>query len=313
MRNNASLLLWFLVCWGIFQGAFTLGQYYQNRLNQERFLASIEIRVALDLPKLKIANDKFKTAADPLSIQAYIQHFNTYLNKFKSPVLLFAIQGIEIEGYGDINSDKVIHRSLQTADQLIDIKIQSVKANEIQRFSLFSLICALFMVLVRIFSRSAKSHLVVSKQLDLTQHAPPKLIINLKNKTLYYGNNSEPVLLSNKPFCFYAALIDYCLHTDFPNLKNNNDIPDDLLQIANKYFYRLIELGHTKRKRPDFGANLDKTLSEIRSALDEVFKNNTDIKELFYPPKAQGEGSRSKMHNYAISNKSTELVEFIGK
>jgi hypothetical protein len=103
------------------------------------------------------------------------------------------------------------------------------------------------------------------------------------------------------------------MHTDLPSLKHNNEVPEELLQIANKYFYRLIELGHTQRKRPDFGANLDKTLSEIRSALDEVFKNCIECKEAFYPPKAQGEGSRSKMHNYAILNKDASRVEFIGK
>jgi hypothetical protein len=72
-------------------------------------------------------------------------------------------------------------------------------------------------------------------------------------------------------------------------------------------------VGNTKRKRPDFGANLDKTLSEIRSVLDEVFQHHVQAKELFYPPKAQGEGSRSKMHNYALANNDPLRIEFIGR
>jgi hypothetical protein len=82
--------------------------------------------------------------------------------------------------------------------------------------------------------------------------------------------------------------------------------------LANKSFGRLIELGHTKRKRPDFNANLDKTLSEIRAALDEVFAGYTEEKEIYYPPRAQGEGSRSKQHSYALSEIKLEDIEIIG-
>ena len=84
------------------------------------------------------------------------------------------------------------------------------------------------------------------------------------------------------------------------------------MTLANKSFGRLIELGHTKRKRPDFNANLDKTLSEIRAALDEVFADFPEEKDTFYPPRAQGEGSRSKQHSYALVSIKEDNIEIIG-
>ena len=89
-------------------------------------------------------------------------------------------------------------------------------------------------------------------------------------------------------------------------------MPTELLALANKSFGRLIELGHTKRKRPDFNANLDKTLSEVRAALDEVFVGYSEEKETYYPPRAQGEGSRSKQHSYALPSIREEDIEIIG-
>jgi len=62
----------------------------------------------------------------------------------------------------------------------------------------------------------------------------------------------------------------------------------------------------------DFNANLDKTLSEIRAALDEVFSSFSEEKETYYPPRAQGEGSRSKQHSYAIPSIKQEDITIIG-
>ena len=73
-----------------------------------------------------------------------------------------------------------------------------------------------------------------------------------------------------------------------------------------------MDLGHTKRKRPDFNANLDKTLSEIRAALDEVFAGYSEEKAKYCPPRAQGEGSRSKQHSYALPRLYAHEIEVIG-
>ena len=139
-----------------------------------------------------------------------------------------------------------------------------------------------------------------------------RIIIDLKDKTLGNGVNDVKVVLQNKPLCFYTALVRYCMENPSEPLQHHKDVPVELLNLANKVFGRLIELGHTKRKRPDFNANLDKTLSEVRAALDEVFADFTAEKERYYPPRAQGEGSRSKQHSFALTSLSPEDVEIIG-
>ena len=96
-------------------------------------------------------------------------------------------------------------------------------------------------------------------------------------------------------------------------LNQNKDVPEELLTLANKYFYRLVELGHTIRKRPNFTNSLEKTLSEIRAALDEVWQEQPEIKETYYPPKAHGEGSRSRLHHYGLKAIEIADIEVIGK
>ena len=106
------------------------------------------------------------------------------------------------------------------------------------------------------------------------------LNVHAKDKTLSNRVDDKVVALQNKPLCFYTALVKFCI--EYPNqpLPPHKDVPHELMILANKSFGRLIELGHTKRKRPDFNANLDKTLSEIRAALDEVFAGFTEEKEI---------------------------------
>ena len=96
-------------------------------------------------------------------------------------------------------------------------------------------------------------------------------------------------------------------------LNQNKDVPDELIDIADKYFHRLIALGHTIRKRPNFSSSLEKTLSEIRAALDDVMAEHIELKAKYYPPKAHGEGSRSKIHSYGLINVALTDIELIGK
>lgn len=310
MKSNYGQFGLFIFTWLIFQVAFSLGQNYQNNLDKERFVASIEKRIALDIPKLTLANKNFKTAADPLSIKAYLNDVNRSLAELKSPIQVMSLQGIQLS---QASTPQLIVRTLRTVDQEINLELQVVEADRLTTLNWLAPILALIITLLNYYLVKQKVAIAAVEVKQEPEREPTKLLINLKNKSINFGQANEAVVLPNKPFCFYAALVDYCMQTQLPNLKHNNEVPEELLQMANKYFYRLIELGHTKRKRPDFGANLDKTLSEIRSALDEVFKNNVEYKEAFYPPKAQGEGSRSKMHNYAIFNRDVHRVEFIGK
>ena len=58
---------------------------------------------------------------------------------------------------------------------------------------------------------------------------------------------------------------------------------------------------------------LEKTLSEIRAALDEILRQSPDLKAKLYPPKAHGEGSRSKLHSYGLKNLAESDYEIRGK
>ena len=309
-KSKRQLSVFFLLMWAIFQMAYSFGVHYQHHQDIQDYLSKIELRIALDLPKLKLANPKFNTAADPDSIQQYLQSINTFLGSLDSPVSVNSLQGIALN---NVSASHAIQRTLYSTDQNIELGFISHELNWFSYvFAIGPLLAMLLSVLYFLAGKhTAEPETPIPAVEDNT--VSPRLVLNLKNKTIHFGQQSHAIHLSNKPFCFYAALLDYSVQTDAPNLKHSADVPEELLQIANKYFYRLIDLGHTKRKRPDFAANLDKTLSEIRSALDEVFKYDSEHKELFYPPKAQGEGSRSKMHNYAILNNDPRRLDIIGK
>lgn len=309
MKSN---LVWtgiFIVLWLGFQLAFTAGQQLHDNINSGNFIASIEKRVALDLPKLRLANLRFKTVADNVSVRQYIVQLNSALTSLSSNVYLHSIQGITVK---EAIKGERLSRSLHTTDQQIELRLTRLDSPLLNKLNLYAPFMALLIVLLS-YTRAYKVKARTTTKTEELAPQPGKLVINLRDKSIQYGADSTVIALPNKPFCFYAALLDYCLQNDTACLRHNNEVPEELLQIANKYFYRLIELGHTKRKRPDFGANLDKTLSEIRSVLDEVFQHHVQAKELFYPPKAQGEGSRSKMHNYALANNDPLRIEFIGR
>lgn len=300
----------FVFFWLLFQLAFSSGKHYQHKAAHENYVASVEKRVALDLPKLKLSNPRFRTVAHEASVLEYLGQLNATLDKANNPVRVLSIQEV---GFDADAEQRLIPRVLQTADQHINLQLTVKPVHWWHSLSPIPPLLALMMLFA---SRGVVQRAVnaPAPQASLPAAAPQaKLVINLHNKTIGNGIDEVEVKMSNKPFCFYAALVDYCLEQEAPYLNHNKNVPEDLIHIATKYFYRLIELGHTKRKRPDFATNLDKTLSEIRTALDEVFHDHSLAKEHYYPPKAQGEGSRSKMHNYALELISREEVEFIGK
>lgn len=301
----------FLIIWGVLQAAYWSGTHYKQAALHARFISSIETRIALDLPKLELANPKFGIVAHNASVRDYLSAINDSLISLDSPIRVAKLQDIEV--LSGAETDTIV-RTLDTADRQVTLMLLTMPGHWREYFSFLALALA---VLLTYVSRSLfASNKQIEQQQDLDEvvlQAQARLIINLHNKTIRNGLDDIAVALPNKPFCFYAALVDYCLQQESPKLNHNKEVPEELILLANKYFYRLIELGHTKRKRPDFGTNLDKTLSEIRSALDEVFHDYADAKDIFYPPKAQGEGSRSKIHNYALERITAEQVEIFGK
>lgn len=293
-----------------FQAVYSLASYQSFEHSVADATSKVENRLALDLPKLRLANPKFNTVAHVTSIQEYIRSLNEQLKQLNAPIRLTQLQNVQqmhdVEG---TNKNFV----LNTSDRNIQVGVLILNQSWHRYLSFYPILAALLsFVMLAILQRASAARAKQSAALD-TLPVEPKLIINLHDKTIANGIDDKASPLSNKPFCFYMALLQYCLDNPSPKLNHNKNVPDELIALANKYFYRLIELGHTKRKRPDFSTNLDKTLSEIRAALDEVFHDYPEEKDKYYPPKAQGEGSRSKLHNYALEHLNKEKMQFIGK
>lgn len=308
-RPRRIALNWVLLFAG-FHFIALIAQYMAFKADIHEAQDKVERRVSLDSAFLDVGNDTLNTPVNQFAIYRYIDRLNKALNAESYPVLISHIQEVGTRSQDFSHYPDVTSTLLMNAEQHIVIEMRSMSPLSGLGFSWISLAASL--AVLPLFAVATKRRR--KSQLAEEEILPPvpKLIINLKDKTLSNGVDDKVVALQNKPLCFYTALVKYCI--DHPNqpLPPHKDVPHELMILANKSFGRLIELGHTKRKRPDFNANLDKTLSEIRAALDDVFSGFNEEKEIYYPPRAQGEGSRSKQHSYALPEIKLEDIEIIG-
>ncbi|WP_338023330.1 hypothetical protein [Alteromonas genovensis] len=304
--NGAILFL-------VLQTVAITGQLLSYQSTLQRAIDKVERRISLDSAFLDVGNQTLQTPVNSFAIWQYTTKLNKELSQRGYPILVKSIQGEEFksEDITEVNFPKTHTTVLKNAEQRIDIEIVSKPTSHALYFSWTALLIAL--LVTPVFAINTR---FTAKQRALREEALlppiPKLIINLEDKTISNGVTDNVVILQNKPLCFYTALVKFCIENPEEPLPPHKDVPSELVALANKSFGRLIELGHTKRKRPDFNANLDKTLSEIRAALDEVFANFVTEKETYYPPRAQGEGSRSKQHSYALPKIALADIEIIG-
>lgn len=284
-------------------------QYFSLQSSIHKAIDNVERRIILDSAFLDVGNKTLNTPVNQFAIYRYLERLNDTLKQKGYPILVKGVQGIETNSEDFSLYSHAISSTFINAEQEITVSLRSKTAFSLLTFSWGAFLASLLMS--PLFSITNKK---IQRQKVLEEAIPPtpKLIINLQDKTLSNGIDDKVVTLQNKPLCFYTALVKYCIEHPGEPLPPHKDVPPELLALANKSFGRLIELGHTKRKRPDFNANLDKTLSEIRAALDEVFSSFNEEKETYYPPRAQGEGSRSKQHSFAIPLVKDEDIEIIG-
>lgn len=310
MHKYHKIIISFIVYWLILQLSYSLGSYSEHRSNIEKSVNQIQTRIALDLPRLSLPDQSLNNVGDHTSIINYIEKLNTQLATMGFKTQIHTIKNISIESK-DTNS--IIYRSLLAPGESVDIEISEPNFMIIENLSLIPILVALLFVYLTL------EHIVLwqnrKNKLLPTEDEPktPFLIINLKDKVLINSESKVTIPLANKPLCFYVALTEFCTLNKDVVLNQNKDLPVELTELANKYFLRLVELGHTVRKRPNFSNSLEKTLSEIRAALDEVFIDSPELKVIYYPPKAHGEGSRSKLHHYGLSTIKSEHIELIGK
>jgi hypothetical protein len=300
-----------IVFYLLFQCAAFIGQFTAGYITYHSGLNELEKRISLDIAYLDVGNQALNTPLNEQSIRLYIDKLNSYLGSLDLPLKILAIQGVKRDSEKATGTSSII--TLITAEQDINIVVSGFSSLATFKFAPYSFFAALLVTPFFMKLRERKKAQQKDAAIQTLISTPkPKLIIDLQNKTIGNGVNNTRVTLPNKPLCFYTALVKYCIEHPNQQLIHHQDVPAELVLIANRVFGRLIELGHTKRKRPDFNANLDKTLSEIRAALDEVYAALNTEKERYYPPRAQGEGSRSKQHSYALTYIAAKDVEFIG-
>ena len=302
------LLLFIALLLGL-QCVTLTAQYLAHENSIHQALDKVEQRISLDSAFLDVGNNTLNTPVNQFAIYRYLGKLNDTLESKDFPVRVKGIQNIQINDKDFTAFPIVFNAEFKNAEQVIEVEMRSKPVESSLSFSWTALLASL--LITPIFAVSSKTR---RKRAVVEEIIPPspKLVINLKDKTISNGIDEKAVTLQNKPLCFYTALVKYCIEFPDSPLPPHKDVPTELLVLANKSFGRLIELGHTKRKRPDFNANLDKTLSEIRAALDEVFSAFQEEKEKYYPPRAQGEGSRSKQHSYALPDIQEEDIEVIG-
>ncbi|CAM3753513.1 MULTISPECIES: hypothetical protein [Pseudoalteromonas] len=295
----------------VFFTANTLQTQQQERIAQLQILN----RIALDLPHINLANAFLSHSGNEDDIKQYIVQLNQQL------AVINLVEVIAIDGI----ANKAIDEGMTTIELVAPSRNIAVVFSPAHQYSAaFFIVVLLFaalasvsivaLVRIRDIKMNKLSAVVSQNNSEQAEQVVSVIRIDLNNKTLGLNTNNElAVALANKPLCFYLALIEFCVAHPNVTLNQNKDLPDELIELANKYFYRLTQLGHTIRKRPNFSNSLEKTLSEIRAALDELLIENPELKDIYYPPKAHGEGSRSRLHSYGLSNIKSVDIEVIGK
>lgn len=294
-----------------FQTAMAVGQMAGYQLSYHQALDAVERRISLDSAYLDVGNKTLNTPVNEAAVSAYLHKLNRQLDTQTYPLRISQMQTVASPESIPAHFQPAATLTMQSAEQTLSVHIASVPWWQAWSLSHVSLLLGLGVapLVARIQYKKKQRLAALQPQVDTRI---PHLVIDLTSKTLGNGVNDTRVTMHNKPFCFYVALVRYCIEHPDCQLMHHTDVPAGLISQANQVFGRLIELGHTKRKRPDFNANLDKTLSEIRSALEEVFAEFAAQKEKYYPPRAQGEGSRSKQHSFALPHLCMQDIEIIG-
>lgn len=301
-----------LLLFALFQGGFSLGQLSGAYTTRHQGMDLIERRVSLDLAYLDVGNQTLNTPVNDAAVLRYLSRINGALYEQHFPLYINQIQHVSIDNQSDPRWSATTMMKLETAEQEILIGLTMKPLYQAVMIHPLAILAALIIAPILIGVKPRTRHKKASLK-DIPPPPEPKLVIDLNTKSIGNGVDGRAILMQNKPFCFYTALVRYCIENPESSLPQSKDVPQELINLANRVFLRLIELGHTKRKKPDFNANLDKTLSEIRAALDETFEPFLTEKEKYYPPRAQGEGSRSKQHSYALPPITEEDIVVIGK
>ena len=314
VRHNPFIV--FIAFFIMFQAAFSFGVNENHRNNYDYSLFLVKNKIVADSASLPFDSLPFSQDKTPKAFLNYIEQLNHQLQQQDAPLFIESIKLTATAPKDTSNQVTNVNTyAVKKKDLIIGfITTRFISQPQYNYFSLWVIISALMMTYFVTRFYGADDTIEEMTDVDTEAKTPSVwLQIDLKEKKLRNTINNAEVYLANKPLCFYCALIDFCVEHPDQFLNPNKDLPDEFLHLTNKYFNRLMDLGHTIRKRPNFSNNVEKTLSEIRAALDEVFHNDIDKKNIFSPPKAIGEGSRSKAHNVSLQALEPNKIVFIGK
>ena len=300
-----QLIAVFLGSWLLIQLIYIAGVEWSRSDNQQAGIDTIANRVALDLSGLPLSGNAAYQVEQGETISRYIGTVNEELKQQGSPILL-----VELGPPDSLLKDAAISRVLVAPSYQLALTFSSVPR---QYSDYFSFTCLVLAIVISALCYTRFRPVVTEKPDAAALLQTPKLIIDLRDRTLKNSSGGPAVVMANKPLCLYVALLEFCARDQETLLSQNKEMPEALQALANKYFLRLVELGHTVRKRPNFSNSLDKTLSDIRATLDEVYSTHPTLKANYYPPKAHGEGSRSKLHHYGLKKISAEDFELLGR
>ena len=207
----------------------------------------------------------------PVEIENYLYGLYQSLSGMKFPI---SVIRLVTDVPPEVNESQ-LSRRLTGTDQEVWVVLSDEDIPLLELYGILPLLGAIFLYWLAYqyklvgCTKTAKQDLIDEEVLTWLQ-------INLKDKKLVNLTNQKTVDVANKPLCFFSALIDFCQQNPELHINPNKELPEELISLSNKYFFRLIDLGHTIRKRPNFTNNLEKTLSEIRAALDEIFDKDVE-------------------------------------
>lgn len=313
--TKISASIFALILFLLFSSVFYLSVNQKQHSVVKQKIIQIEKQIALDLPLLDLSNELLKHSGNKHVVRSYINKLNSILID-ESVSLEHIVPGNELSIKLEPNQH-IDYLRTNNGQVLLVFNINSnfiTLSNMAFCFILFILSIGLSVWLKLILANNNKDLKAIELNKPIIELAPFMLIIDLNHKTLSTNYAHEQLIsLANKPLCFYLALVEFCKENNDIALNQNKNVPEELVELANKYFHRLVELGHIVRKRPNFNNSLEKTLSEIRAALDEVLSEYPEQKDIYYPPKAFGEGSRSRLHSYGLVNIDKGNIDIKGK
>ncbi|MCG7569346.1 hypothetical protein MHM89_05325 [Pseudoalteromonas sp. CNC9-20] len=312
-RFNANIATVLFACLAMIIAycSYAVGALNSWHHQQQQAIAHVKTRIALDAQYIGLPNRLLEVPGDRKRVVHYLKQLNTHLTSQGYAIQVHAIAGTTL---GNETSNLESFNLIRTGGETFTVTLSPAVMPLAQLLSPWPfLIVLLLSVAMRAWFKTLQSKLDKAREAGTPILERKRLLIDLADKSLRYGEQGRQVQLANKPLCFYLALLEFGIEYPEVTLNQNKEVPQELLDLAHKYFGRLIDLGHTIRKRPNFGNSLEKTLSEIRAALDEVFAADSQDKEPYFPPKAHGEGSRSRVHHYGLRAVDDDDFEVIGK